>query len=70
MKTFRVCLLLICAVNLAACTTTANVNEGAGYSRLTMLPATRYYIIANDVPFAQQVVAHNEQCDRDDLCRK
>lgn len=70
MKTFRVCLLLICVASLAACTSTAGVNDGAGYSRLTMQPATRNYIVANDVPFAQQVVAHNKQCDRDELCAK
>jgi hypothetical protein len=46
------------------------VNDGAGYARLTMQPATRNYIVNNDVPFAQQVVAHNEQCQRDALCQK
>lgn len=70
MRMFRVCLLLICVASLAACTSTASVNDGAGYSRLTMKPATRNYIVANDVPFAQQVVSHNAQCERDKLCAK
>ena len=70
MKAYRVCLLLICAASLAACSSTGSVNDGAGYSRLTMQPATRNYIVNNDVPFAQQVVAHNEQCQRDTLCQK
>ncbi|MGV8856246.1 MAG: hypothetical protein ACOH2L_16570 [Devosia sp.] len=43
---------------------------GHGYARLTMLPPTRAFIVANDVGFAQQVIAHNKQCASDKLCAK
>lgn len=68
MTMYRACLLLICAASLAACSSTGSVNDGAGYSRLTMAAPTRAFIIENDVPFAQQVVAHNTQCAKDPLC--
>lgn len=70
MKMFQACLLLTCVAALAACSSTGSVNDGAGYARITMQPATRTFVVANDVPLAQQIVAHNEQCQRDPLCTK
>jgi hypothetical protein len=35
-----------------------------------MQAPTRAFVVANDVAFAQQVVAHNKQCDSDKLCAK
>lgn len=64
------CLLLISALALAACGTTGSVNDGAGYAALTPSPATRAFIVEQDQPFARQVVAHNQQCRTDPLCRK
>lgn len=70
MRTFLASLLLIFAGVLAGCSSTMNASDGAGYSRLTMKPETRNFVVRNDEPFARQVVAHNEQCARDPLCTK
>lgn len=70
MKACATCLLLICAAALAGCSSTGSVNDGAGYALITMQAPTRAYIVENDVPLAQQVVAHNKQCAADALCQK
>lgn len=48
----------------------ASVVDGSGFEMLTPSPATRKFIVANDLPFARQVVAHNETCARQAGCRK
>ena len=70
MKMFRACLLLICAASSTGCGVTGSVNDGAGYSRIVVTPATRSYLITNDEATAKQIVAHNAQCARDKLCAK
>jgi hypothetical protein len=64
--------MVICAMSLAVsgCVTRTPANDGAGFERLTPSAATRQFIIANDRPFAEQVVAHNETCDQQPACRK
>jgi hypothetical protein len=37
---------------------------------LTPAPTTRKFIVANDIDFARQVVAHNETCAKQPGCRK
>jgi hypothetical protein len=46
------------------------VVDGSGFEMLHPSPATRKFIIANDLPFAQEVVAHNEFCQKQSGCRK
>ena len=48
---------------------TPGANDGIGYKRLTPNAGTRGYIIANDLPFARQVAAHNRQCAKDKGCQ-
>lgn len=62
-------LILLCAVNLAGCATSAP-NAGAGYELLTPAPATAARIVAEDRPFAEQVAAHNRKCRQDRACRR
>lgn len=44
------------------------VSDGSGYKKLTPNASTRCHILANDVPFARQVTAHNRQCAKDAGC--
>jgi hypothetical protein len=46
------------------------VVDGSGFEALHPSPATRKFIIANDLPFAQEVVAHNETCAQQPGCKK
>lgn len=63
-------MLPACAMLLAVagCQSTG-ASDGTGYKRLTPNAGTRSYIIANDLPFARQVAAHNRQCAKDDGCQ-
>jgi hypothetical protein len=65
-------ILLVCAVLwvAAGCTKTANDVTGAGYEMLTPLPTSRQFIIANDIEFARQVLAHNTTCKSQPGCSK
>lgn len=63
-------MIAACALSLAACSKTGSAVDGAGYEALTPSPATRQFIIANDPPFARQVVSHNRTCAAHDGCRK
>lgn len=65
-------LLLIFAAGLAVsgCQKTTSANDGAGFERLTPSASTRQFIIANDISFARQVVAHNRTCEQQPACRK
>lgn len=58
------------AGSLAACQSTGNASDGAGYSLLTPNAASRSAIIANDRTFAEQIAAHNRQCRADKGCAK
>lgn len=63
---------LIALTLLAGCQSAPPVSvvDGSGFEMLTPSPATRKFIVANDLPFARQVVAHNETCARQPGCRK
>ncbi|BCH59209.1 hypothetical protein RvVAR0630_18330 [Agrobacterium vitis] len=63
-------MVLACAALSAGCGTTGSVNDGAGYAALTPAPETAAWIVNHDERFARQVVAHNMQCAKDELCRK
>lgn len=60
----------VSALLLAACSPTASVNDGAGYSLLTPNSASRATMLAEDRAFAEQVAAHNAQCRKDKGCTK
>lgn len=55
---------------VSGCQATTSANDGAGFERLNPSAVTRQFIIANDIPFAKQVVAHNQTCDKLPACRK
>lgn len=55
---------------LASCQTQTNVVDGSGFSLLHPSPVTRKFIVANDLDFAREVVAHNETCSKQPGCRK
>lgn len=59
------CVMLLA---VAGCQT-GGASDGTGYKRLTPNASTRAHIIANDLPFARQVAAHNRQCEKDKGCR-
>jgi hypothetical protein len=61
---------LACVALLAGCTATTSASDGAGYERLYPNAQTRAFIIKNDRPFANEIAAHNIQCDEDRACRK
>jgi hypothetical protein len=48
----------------------ASDTSGAGFSMLTPLPATKAYMVNNDLDFAKQVLAHNAFCAKQPGCRK
>lgn len=58
----------------SGCSLTAKANasdtSGAGFSMLTPLPATKAYMVNNDLDFAKQVLAHNATCAKQPGCRK
>lgn len=55
---------------VSGCQATTSANDGAGFERMTPSAGTRQYIISNDIPFAKQIVAHNQTCDKLPACRK
>ena len=72
MRRSTLLLTLTFASVLAAygCQRTSGAIDGAGFSTLTPSPATRQFIIANDRPFANQVVSHNATCASLSGCAK
>lgn len=59
------------ALGLVGCSSTVTAsNNGAGFEKLTPSPATRTFIVKNDLPFARQVAGHNTTCDAQPACRK
>lgn len=71
MRMVTVFSLLALAV-LAGCQTAppASVVDGSGFEILHPSADTRKFIVKNDLPFAQEVVAHNETCAKQPGCRK
>lgn len=63
-------MMLAFAGSLAACSQAASVSDGSGFEALTPSAGTRAYIVANDRPFAEQVIAHNRTCQTQPGCRK
>jgi len=63
-------LLPLFALSLAACSKTGSAIDGAGFELLTPSPASRQFIIANDLPFARQVAGHNRTCQSLAGCNK
>lgn len=51
------------------CANSSAALNGAGFERLTPAPASRQFIIANDIDFARQVAAHNATCAAQPACR-
>jgi hypothetical protein len=51
-------------------TVRATANDGSGFSLLTPAPATKAYLVNNDLPFAKQVLAHNATCMKMAGCKK
>ncbi|WP_292131681.1 hypothetical protein, partial [Mesorhizobium sp.] len=49
--------LLICALSLAACTTSAS--NCAGWNRINLKPTSAVYLAGNDVGAGQGIAAHN-----------
>lgn len=72
MRKSIVLMLLVSALPLAVsgCQKTVGVAEGAGFEMLTPSAGTRQFIVANDIEFARQVVAHNETCRDLPACRQ
>lgn len=67
--------VLTCAAGLftSGCSGTvkpASDLSGAGFVLETPNAATRQFIIANDRPFAEQVVVNRQACQRAPLCKK
>lgn len=55
---------------LAGCQSTTSVVDGSGFQMLHPSPATRKFIISNDLDFAREVVAHNTMCEKQPGCRE
>jgi hypothetical protein len=64
-----ICVLLWMASLLMGCANSSAALNGAGFERLTPAPASRQFIIANDIDFARQVAAHNATCAAQPGCR-
>lgn len=62
--------LFACAWVVSGCKTAASDVTGAGFEILRPAPASRQFIIANDIEFARQVAAHNATCNAQPGCRK
>jgi hypothetical protein len=58
------------ALVASGCQTQTSVVDGSGFEMLHPSAGTRKFIVANDLPFAQEVVAHNETCAKQPGCKK
>lgn len=54
----------------SGCQTPSSANDGAGFAALHPSAGTRQFIVANDKPFAKEVVAHNATCAMMKACAK
>ncbi len=65
--------LMACAASLAlnaGCQHKAAANDGSGYSRVPLQPASRDYLIGNDRKAIDAIAGNNRTCARDAQCRK
>lgn len=63
-------LLLLALLMASGCQTQTSVLDGSGFSAGHPSSATRKFIVANDMPFAQWLAAHNQFCATQPGCRK